>query len=127
MSVAAIARGDRNFPVPIKSLDLKSTPLIMSFFNAFINAFYLPVFASILIMPSTAPNESDYLQYISRLNWRFFEIVRLQEIPVMFDRQVLLEWGISDALFIDGKEVSTGPPPSYESIYKLIAKRLRKL
>ena len=44
-----------------------------------------------------------------------------------FDRQVLLEWGIADALFIDGKEVSTGPPPSYEKIHKLIAKRVRKL
>ena len=44
-----------------------------------------------------------------------------------FDRQVLLEWGIADALFIDGKEVSTGPPPSYEKIHKLMAKRVRKL
>ena len=32
-----------------------------------------------------------------------------------------------DALFIDNKEVRTGPPPSYERIHKLISKRLRKL
>jgi hypothetical protein len=40
---------------------------------------------------------------------------------------VFLEWGRSDGLFIDGKEVRTGPPPSYEKIRKLIAKRVRKL
>ena len=44
-----------------------------------------------------------------------------------FDRQVFSEWGITDALFIDGKPVRTGPPPSYKKISRLIAKRVRKL
>ncbi len=43
------------------------------------------------------------------------------------DRDVLYEWGISDALYIDEKSVRTGPPPSYKKIRKLIAKRVRKL
>jgi len=43
------------------------------------------------------------------------------------DREVFLEWGISDALFIDNKQVRTGPPPSYNKIRKKIAKRVRKL
>jgi len=43
------------------------------------------------------------------------------------DRNVFMEWGISDALFIDGKEVSTGPPPTYEKIRKLIARKARAL
>jgi GNAT superfamily N-acetyltransferase len=43
------------------------------------------------------------------------------------DRKVFLEWGISDALFIDGKMVRTGPPPSYEKIRRKIAKRMKKL
>jgi GNAT superfamily N-acetyltransferase len=43
------------------------------------------------------------------------------------DRNVLNEWGISDGLFIDGKQVSGGPPPSYEKIRKLIEKKVRKL
>ena len=43
------------------------------------------------------------------------------------DRDVLMEWGISDALYIDDKQVRTGPPPSYEKIYKLISKRVGKL
>jgi len=44
-----------------------------------------------------------------------------------FDRERFLEWGIADALFIDDKQVRTGPPPSYEKIKKIIAKRVRKL
>ena len=44
-----------------------------------------------------------------------------------FDREVFLEWGIADALFIDDKQVRTGPPPSYKKIKKLISKRVKKL
>jgi thiol-disulfide isomerase/thioredoxin len=42
-------------------------------------------------------------------------------------RGTFLEWGIADALFIDDKQVRTGPPPSYEKIKKGIAKRAKKL
>lgn len=48
-----------------------------------------------------------------------------QEINT-FDRDVLYEWGISDALFIDGKQMRLGPPPSYEKIKKKIAKKAKK-
>jgi hypothetical protein len=44
-----------------------------------------------------------------------------------FDRQVLQEWGVSDALYIDDKQVRTGPPPSYDKIKKKIARRVKKL
>ena len=44
-----------------------------------------------------------------------------------FDRETFLEWGIADALFIDNKQVRTGPPPSYDKIKKMIARRVRKL
>jgi len=43
------------------------------------------------------------------------------------DRNVFLEWGISDALFIDKKKIRTGPPPSYASIRKHIEKRVQKI
>lgn len=38
-----------------------------------------------------------------------------------------IEWGISDAVFIDNKKVNSGPPPSYKKIKALIAKKVRKL
>jgi GNAT superfamily N-acetyltransferase len=44
-----------------------------------------------------------------------------------FDRDTLKEWGIVDGLYIDGKEVRTGPPPSFDKIRKKIAKRVKKL
>jgi len=44
-----------------------------------------------------------------------------------FNRDTFLEWGIADALFIDDKSVRTGPPPPYEKIENLIAKKVRKL
>ncbi len=43
------------------------------------------------------------------------------------ERNTFLDWGIADALFIDGKKVRTGPPPSYEKIKKLIAQRVKRL
>lgn len=43
------------------------------------------------------------------------------------DRDVFREWGIGDALFIDGRPVRTGPPPSYDKIRRLIAGRVKKL
>ncbi|MFH0899608.1 MAG: GNAT family N-acetyltransferase [Pseudomonadota bacterium] len=36
-------------------------------------------------------------------------------------------WGYSDALFVDKKEISAGPPPSYDKIRSIIAKRARSL
>ena len=43
------------------------------------------------------------------------------------DRDAFLEWGIADGLFIDNKQVRTGPPPSFEKIKKKIARKARKL
>ncbi len=43
------------------------------------------------------------------------------------DRDLFLEWGIADGLFIDGKQIRTGPPPSYKKIRKEIEKRVKKL
>ena len=44
-----------------------------------------------------------------------------------FDKDVINEWGITDGLFIDDRQVRTGPPPSYEKIRKKIEKRLKKI
>ena len=41
------------------------------------------------------------------------------------DEDAFEEWGIVDALYIDGKRINTGPPPSYEKIVKKIAKRIK--
>jgi hypothetical protein len=43
------------------------------------------------------------------------------------EKKTFLEWGQSDALFIDNKEVRIGPPPSYEKIRKLVAAKVKRL
>jgi GNAT superfamily N-acetyltransferase len=43
------------------------------------------------------------------------------------DRETLLEWGISDGLFVNGREIRTGPPPSYDKIKKTIAREFKFL
>ncbi len=54
------------------------------------------------------------------------EPVVFREIDT-FDRETAAEWGISDGLFVDARQIRTGPPPSYETIRKAIAKRLAAL
>ena len=43
------------------------------------------------------------------------------------DRATFKEWGEADAIFVDGKGIRMGPPPSYDKIRKAIAKRVKKL
>ncbi len=43
------------------------------------------------------------------------------------DPAVFAEWGIRDGLFVDGRPVRTGPPPSYEKIRGIVAGRLRRV
>jgi len=43
------------------------------------------------------------------------------------DREKFLEWGIADGIFIDGKQISFGPPLPYEKLLKMISKKVKKL
>ena len=43
------------------------------------------------------------------------------------EKEAMLQYGEKDALYIDEKKITTGPPPSYEKIYKVISKRVSKL
>jgi GNAT superfamily N-acetyltransferase len=43
------------------------------------------------------------------------------------DKQIVEEWGITDRIFLDGREIRTGPPPSYEKIRNKLEKRVRRI
>jgi len=43
------------------------------------------------------------------------------------EREVFEEWGISDAVYIDKKQIRNGPPTPYNKIRKVIEKKVRKL
>ncbi|MBN1320411.1 MAG: GNAT family N-acetyltransferase [Thermoleophilia bacterium] len=49
--------------------------------------------------------------------------VVFREIDVS-ERSAVAEWGTSDTVLVDGKDLQKGPPPGYEKIRKAIAKRL---
>lgn len=42
------------------------------------------------------------------------------------ERGAVAEWGMSDAVLVDGKNLQRGPPPSYEQIRRVFAKRARR-
>ena len=42
-------------------------------------------------------------------------------------RDAVAKWGVADSVFVDGKNVQKGPPPSYDKIRSLIAKRVKRL
>lgn len=56
----------------------------------------------------------------------FGEKVRVTEYDTL-NKEIYEEWGIADGIFIDGREVRTGPPPSYEKIRKKIERRVKKI
>jgi len=72
------------------------------------------------------PAQNIVYERAKKASSEFGNKVDFQEINT-FDRDVFLEWGISDALFIDGKQVRTGPPPSYKKIKRKIARKVAKL
>ncbi|MDY6933601.1 MAG: hypothetical protein SVZ03_05170 [Spirochaetota bacterium] len=72
------------------------------------------------------PAQNMIFERAKRAASEFADSVVFREINTS-DRDVFLEWGISDALFIDAKEVRTGPPPSYQKIKRMIAKREKRL
>lgn len=72
------------------------------------------------------PAQNLVFERAKRAASEFEDNVIFHEINT-FNREIFLEWGIVDALFIDKKEVRTGPPPSYEKIKKKIAKKVKKL
>ena len=72
------------------------------------------------------PAQNIVFERAKRASAEFGDKVEFKEINT-FDRESFLEWGISDALFVNGKQIRTGPPPSYEKIKKLIEKRMRRL
>lgn len=72
------------------------------------------------------PAQNLVFERAKRAATEFGDQVSFQEIQT-YNKDVFLEWGIADALYVDGKKVRSGPPPSYERIRKIIAKRVKKL
>jgi GNAT superfamily N-acetyltransferase len=42
------------------------------------------------------------------------------------DPEVHRSWGIGDALYIDGKEIRTGPPPPYAKLHRILTRSVKR-
>jgi GNAT superfamily N-acetyltransferase len=56
----------------------------------------------------------------------FGERVEIRRIDTA-ERETMMEWGECDALFVDGRRVWTGPPPTEARLAKLIRRRVERL
>ena len=72
------------------------------------------------------PAQNLVYERAKRAAAEFDDKVSFEEIN-SFDEDVFSEWGIVDGLFIDGKRIRTGPPPSYKKIRKKIDKKVKRL
>ncbi len=72
------------------------------------------------------PAQNVVFERAKRASAEFGDKVVFESIDTS-DRDVFLEWGISDGIFIDGKQISYGPPLPYEKFIKLISKKVKKL
>jgi hypothetical protein len=43
------------------------------------------------------------------------------------EREIFTEWGIFDGIYVDDKEIATGPPLSYKKIRRVIEKRVNRI
>jgi len=79
-----------------------------------------------VFMNGWCPGQNLIYERVKRAAVEFGDKVVIQKIDTL-DRKNFMDWGISDALYIDGKQKRNGPPPSYEKIRRNIAKRVKKL
>jgi len=71
------------------------------------------------------PAQNLIYERAKRASSEFGPKVEFQGIQT-FERDIFLEWGIADGLYIDGKKIRTGSPPSYKKIKKEIGRRIKK-
>lgn len=72
------------------------------------------------------PAQNLVFERAKRAASEFGDKVEFQAIDT-FDRDTFLEWGIADGLFIDGRQIRTGPPPSHKKIRRKIAARVKRM
>jgi hypothetical protein len=78
------------------------------------------------LMHGWCPAYNMVYERTKRAASEFGEQVVFKTIPVQ-DKETIEEWGQSDAVFINRKQLRSGPPLSYVKIRKNIAKQVRKL
>ncbi|MEW6751218.1 MAG: GNAT family N-acetyltransferase [Candidatus Latescibacterota bacterium] len=71
------------------------------------------------------PAQSITVERAKRAAAEFGERVSLEVVDTK-DRAVRQEWGLSDEVFIDGKPLRAGPPPSFAAVRRKVAGAVRR-
>jgi predicted N-acetyltransferase YhbS len=79
-----------------------------------------------LFLNGWCPAQNMTYERTKRAATDFMDIIEMKEY-LTIDKDLQREWGISDAVFINVKQLSYGPPPSYNKIRRLIEKRVRRI
>jgi GNAT superfamily N-acetyltransferase len=66
------------------------------------------------------------IERTKRICQEYGDKVLYREIDVS-NREAVRQWGISDGLFVDDRNIYQGPPLSYEKLRKIIGKKVKKL
>lgn len=72
------------------------------------------------------PGINGMIERARQISSEFGDKVVYQEINTS-SRVVVREWGLSDGLFVNDRNIYKGPPLSYEKIKKIIEKKVRRL
>lgn len=71
------------------------------------------------------PSQAMVYERAKRIAAEFPE--KVEFVPVdTFEKAAIREYGIADALFVDGKPVMNGPPLSYGKLKAIVEKRIKK-
>jgi N-acetylglutamate synthase-like GNAT family acetyltransferase len=79
-----------------------------------------------LFLNGWCPAQNMAFERTKRAIEDFKDKIELNEYHTI-DKSIQMEWGINDAIFIERKQLRTGPPPSYKKIRKLIEKQVRRI
>ena len=72
------------------------------------------------------PGQNMVHERAKRVADEFGDLVSFRKIDTR-EKYVMQKYGIKDALYIDGKCISKGPPLSYEKIKKAVGRRVKRL
>jgi GNAT superfamily N-acetyltransferase len=73
------------------------------------------------------PGQNMAIERTKRAMTEFGDKIAYTEYNTLDNRNIIKEWGLADAIFVDRKMIVTGPPPSYEKVRKIIEKKVNKL
>ena len=79
-----------------------------------------------LFLNGWCPAQNMAYERTKRAASDFKDYIEISEYRTL-DKDVQREWGITDAVFIDNKEIKTGPPASYKKIRRIIERKVNTL